>query len=80
MHDSSKQVPVRVERIVALLVLDHPEGCSRGDLKAELAELDQGVEDALSFLRAKGVIRMYAGKYLPSQSTEHLNTLDLISV
>jgi hypothetical protein len=80
MHDSSKQVPVRVERIVALLVLDHPEGCSRSDLKAALADLDQGVEDALSFLQAKGVIRMYGGKYLPSQSAEHLNALDLIAV
>jgi hypothetical protein len=81
MHAISKQVPARVERVVALFVLDHPDGCSHRSLIAALDDLDRiKVENALAFLQAKGIIRSSGGKLWPSGCVGHLDALNLICV
>jgi hypothetical protein len=80
MQPESKQVPVRVERIVALFALDHPEGCSRAELDGELHDIDpEAIRAALSGLEAVGIVTIEGEKVRASECIKHLDALNLIS-
>jgi hypothetical protein len=80
MQDQSKQVPVRVERIVALFILDHPNGCSRAELDGELHDIDtEAVSAAVSGLEAVGVVTVEGEQVRASECIRHLDALNLIS-
>jgi hypothetical protein len=80
MQSQSKQVPVCVERVVALFVLDHPGGCSRAELDGELHDLDrEAVSAAVSGLAAVGVVSVEGEKVRASECIRHLDALNLIS-
>jgi hypothetical protein len=80
MQPESKQVPVRVERIVALFVLDHPAGCSRAELDRELHDIDpEAVSAAVSGLEAVGVVTVEGEQVRASECIKHLDALNLIS-
>lgn len=80
MQPESKQVPVRVERIVALFVLDRPRGCSRTELDDELHDIDrEAVSAALSSLEDVGVVTVGGEKVRASECIRHLDALNLIS-
>jgi hypothetical protein len=81
MQAQSKQVPVRVERIVALFVLDRPEGCSRTLLDSELHGVYQdAISGALSGLEAEGVVIVEGEQVSASKCARHLDALALIAV
>ncbi|HEV3319433.1 MAG TPA: hypothetical protein VG053_06840 [Solirubrobacteraceae bacterium] len=80
MQSQSKQVPARVERIIALFVLDHPAGCSRAELDGELHDIDtEAVSAALSGLEDEGVVIAEGEKVRASKCIRHLDALNLIS-
>lgn len=80
MQPESKQVPVRVARIVALFALDHPAGCLRAELDRELHDIDpEAVSAALSGLEAVGVVIVEGEKVRASECIRHLDALNLIS-
>jgi hypothetical protein len=80
MQPESKQVLVRVERIVALFVLDRPAGCSRAELDRELHDIDrEAVSAAVSGLEAVGVVIVEGEKVRASECIRHLDALNLIS-
>jgi hypothetical protein len=80
MHAISKQVPVRVERIVALFVLDRPAGCSRADLDHELKDIGrEAISAAVSGLEAVGVVTVEGEKVRAAECIKHLDALNLIS-
>lgn len=80
MQSQSKQVPVRVERVVALFVLDRPAGCSRAELDGELHDIDrETVSDALSGLEAVGVVTVEGEQVRAAECLKHLDALNLIS-
>jgi hypothetical protein len=81
MQAPSKQVLKRAERIVALFVFDHPDGCSHRSVLAALDDLDRiTVENALVLLHVKGIIGGSGSEYWPSGCVRHLHALDLIAV
>jgi hypothetical protein len=81
MRTESKQVPVRVERIVALFVLDHPDWRSRSELEGELHNIDrEAVSAALEGLAAQGVIVVEGEQVSASKCVRHLDVLGLIAV
>jgi predicted transcriptional regulator len=80
MQPESKQVPVRVERIVALFALDRPAGCSRTELVGELHDIDpEAVSAAVSGLEAVGVVTVEGEQVRASECLKHLDVLNLIS-
>jgi hypothetical protein len=80
MQPESKQVLVRVERIVALFVLDRPGGRARAELDAELHDIDpEAVSAALSSLEGEGVVIVEGEKVRASECIRHLDALNLIS-
>jgi hypothetical protein len=77
MQDQSKQVPVRVERTVALLALDRPAGCSRAELDRELRDIaPEAVSAAVSGLEAAGVVTVEDEQVRTSECTRHLDALN----
>lgn len=85
MQDKSNQVPDehdrRTERSLVLVVLNHPERCSRVILEAELHDIDPlTVSHALTSLEAEGVVSLDGDQVEASLCAQHLDTLDLIAV
>jgi hypothetical protein len=80
MQPESKQVLVRVERIVALFVLDRPAGCSRAELDGELRDIDpEAVGAAVNGLEAVGIVTVAGEQVRASECIKHLDSLNLIS-
>lgn len=85
MRDKSNQVPVehdwRTERLLTLLILSHPEWCSRTELEAKLHEIDPlALSDALAKLGCEGVVVLDGEQIRVSRCVRHIDSLGLIGV
>jgi DNA-binding HxlR family transcriptional regulator len=84
MQDKSNHVPGehdRAERLLALLILSHPERRSRTELEAELQDIDRdAIGNALRRLEAEGVVIVHREAVQASRCARHLDTLGLIAV
>jgi predicted Zn-ribbon and HTH transcriptional regulator len=82
MQDASKQVPRdrrRVQRVIALLTSERPDGLTLAELHAELDDFDRStVIDALAGLQTEGVIAMDDRRVQASRCAKCLDMLALI--
>jgi hypothetical protein len=82
MQDASKQVPPdhsRVQRVIALLILERPDGLTVAELRTELGDFDRNtVGDALAGLQTEGVIAVDDERVQASRCAKCLDMLALI--
>lgn len=84
MRHESKQVPqdpIKAQRVIVLLILEHAYGLARSELTVELEDLTpNALADALTILKEEGVVVVDDGRVQASRCARRLDTLALICV
>lgn len=82
MQDASKQVlrdHSRVQRVIALLILERPDGLTLAELHTELDDFDRNtLTHALAALQTEGVVLVDDDQVQASRCARRLDLLALI--
>jgi DNA-binding MarR family transcriptional regulator len=82
MRDESNQEPtsdIETERLVVLAVVEGEDGCSRGALLADLADIDPDlVEQAIASLERAGLLEVTRTRLRPTAALRRLDDLGFI--
>jgi hypothetical protein len=81
IQSGSRRAHRRTERSLVLIVLDHPERCSRAELEIELHDIEPLLLcNALAHLHAEGVVILDGETVTASPCARHMDALGVIGV